>query len=484
MASLRARLLAGLLVVTALGLLLLGAVTYAQQRSFLLSRVDEQATSAVASLSHQLDAQGLGPRRDAHAGGGPGGSEPDHGGGRGGGPRPDVNLPPGTYGQRRDATGKVLGHTTFLYGSTSTYLPKIPAKLPLGEAITVDSKQSGGPKYRVVAQRDADTGGITVAAVPMGDVGQTLSSLLRVEALVIGGVLLVLGAVAFYLVRLGLRPLDRMATVAGAIAAGDLSHRVSPTSSRTEVGRLGLALNGMLGRLEGAFAEREASEHRLRRFLADASHELRTPLTSIRGYAEVFHMGAADDPAALETAMKRIEDEAGRMGVLVEDLLALARLDELRDPVRESVDLRDLAIDAVEDARASAPDRQIELESDGHVVAIGDPQQLRQVLANLMRNAIVHTPHGTPIEVSVAVDAADVTFEVRDHGPGLPEGDARQLFQRFWRAQAGRTRGKGGAGLGLAIVGEIVDAHGGRVDAGTAPGGGARFVVHLPRALA
>jgi two-component system OmpR family sensor kinase len=237
----------------------------------------------------------------------------------------------------------------------------------------------------------------------------------------------------------------------------------------------------MLERLEGAFREREASESRLRRFLADASHELRTPLTSIRGYAEVFRMGAAADPVAVETAMKRIEEEAKRMGILVEDLLALARLDELREPVREPVDVRELVLDAVDDARATAPDRRITLYSADAAIADADAHQLRQVLGNLMRNALVHTPAGTPIEVRMDGDARQLSVEVRDHGPGLPEGDTRRLFQRFWRAEAGRRRGRGGAGLGLAIVGEIVDAHGGSVEAVAADGGGARFTVRLPR---
>jgi two-component system OmpR family sensor kinase len=296
-------------------------------------------------------------------------------------------------------------------------------------------------------------------------------------------VLVALAAAALFVVRLGLRPLDRMASTAGEIAAGRLSTRVTPATPRTEVGRLGLALNGMLARLERAFAERQASETRLRRFLADASHELRTPLSSIRGYAEVFHMGAAREPAAVETSMKRIEEEAERMGVLVEDLLALARLDELREPIREPVDMGVLAADAVEDARVTAPDRAIELHANGAAIVSGDAHQLHQVVANLMRNALVHTPAGSPIEVSVASGGDDVRLEVRDHGPGLPPGDPKRLFGRFWRAEAGRTRGKAGAGLGLAIVAEIVDTHGGSVEAGTADDGGARFVIRLPGGL-
>jgi two-component system OmpR family sensor kinase len=478
MASLRARLLACLLALAAAGLLIAGAVTYAEQRSFLLQRVDQQAKVALLPLSHELTARGFrAPPRGPHD---------DHGAGDGGfGGPPDarnVNLPPGTYGQLRSAAGKVIGSTTFSYGEAASSAPQIPAKLTIGKPITVNSK-NGSVRYRVIAGRDADDSGITVAAVPMHDVNETLHRLLRDEAVVIGGVLLALAAAALFVVRLGLRPLDRMATTAGEIAAGRLSRRITPATSRTEVGRLGLALNGMLARLEHAFAEREASEDRLRSFLADASHELRTPLASIRGYAEVFRMGAAADPAAVETSMKRIEEEAKRMGVLVEDLLVLARLDELREPIREPVDMSELAADAVEDARVTAPERPITFGAAGAAVVSGDPHQLRQVLGNLLRNALVHTPAGSSIEVAVAPDGDDVRVEVRDHGPGLPAGDPKLLFERFWRAQAGRARGKGGAGLGLAIVAEIVDTHGGSVEAGDAGDGGARFVVRLPRAL-
>jgi two-component system OmpR family sensor kinase len=289
-----------------------------------------------------------------------------------------------------------------------------------------------------------------------------------------------LGIVSWVVVRVGLLPLDRMGHTAGAIAAGDLSHRVEDTDPRSEVGRLGIALNAMLDRLEEAFGEREASEDRLRRFIADASHELRTPLASIRGYAELFRMGAAREPADVEKAMRRIEDEAARMGVLVEDLLMLARLDEVADAPYAEVDLAAVVRDGVDDGRATAPNRRITMSIDESARVVGDGDQLRQVLGNLLRNAFVHTPDGTPIEVTLDREGNDVRLEVRDHGPGLPTSDHEALFERFWRSEGGRERGKGGAGLGLAIVAAIVDAHGGRVRAGNVPGGGASFVVTLP----
>jgi len=298
---------------------------------------------------------------------------------------------------------------------------------------------------------------------------------------VIGIVLLLLGVAGWVVVRVGLLPLDRMGHTAGRIAGGDLSHRVEATDERTEVGRVGVALNRMLDRLEQAFSERRASEDRLRQFIADASHELRTPLTSIRGYAELFRLGAAREPKDVEKAMRRIEDEAARMGVLVDDLLTLARLDQVADAPHAEVDLGALAADAVDDARATAPAREISLDAEPATV-LGDAHQLRQVLANLVRNALVHTPAGSPIDVTVGREDGDVRLEVRDHGPGLPTADAGAIFERFWRAEGGRERGKSGAGLGLAIVSAIVGAHGGRVTAANAEGGGAAFTVVLPAA--
>jgi two-component system OmpR family sensor kinase len=467
MASLRARLIAVLLVVAAVGLIVLAGVTYAELRSFQYERVDAQLADARPAMEHRLT-------------GGEFGGPPGDGDRR---PPGEVNLPPGTYGELRDTGGEVTaGPEVITYGQTLPDPPDLPAHPPVGKPITVDAEGGGEPRYRVEATPARMGAGTLVVAVPLSEADATLDELLRVEALVIGGVLLVLGVAAAWLVRLGLRPLDRMATTAGIIAGGDLTRRVSPATPRTEVGRLGIALNAMLDRLEDAFAKRQESEDRLRRFLADASHELRTPLAAIRGYAELYRMGAAREPAGVEQAMRRIEDEAARMGVLVEDLLALARLDEEREPVRRRVDVAELARDAVDDARATTPDRRFELRTEPGAEVLADPHQLRQVLANLLRNAIVHTPAGTPVEVTVARAGDDVRVDVRDHGPGLPTADADALFDRFWRAEGGRERGKAGAGLGLAIVAGIVEAHHGRVHAEDAPGGGARFTVLLPAA--
>jgi two-component system OmpR family sensor kinase len=465
--SLRARLVTGLVALAAVGLLALALVTYLEQRSFLRQRVDQQLAAAQGVVDHSLDQQGAIVS--------------------GGRPEPQsrsasrVNLPPGTFGQRRDPSGKVVGNNIVLsYGEKALPPPKLPARIPVGKAITVGAVGSSGLHYRVLAQSAGDQPGSNIVAIPLREVDDTLHSLLAVEGLVIAGVLAALTALALWLVRLGLRPLDQMGDTAGGIAAGDLSRRVTPATDRTEVGRLGLALNAMLGQIEKAFAERQASQDRLRRFVADASHELRTPLASIRGYAELFRIGAARSQADTEKSMARIEDEATRMGVIVEDLLTLARLDQLPQTARRPVNLTELVAQGAADARAAAPDREIGVTSDTEVKVLGDASGLRQVIANLIGNALVHTPRGTPIELRLTTEDGEATLDVRDHGAGLPTDDPSVLFERFWRAEPGRGRGPGGAGLGLSIVAGIVEAHGGKVSASSASGGGASFTVRLP----
>jgi two-component system OmpR family sensor kinase len=237
----------------------------------------------------------------------------------------------------------------------------------------------------------------------------------------------------------------------------------------------------MLEKIEAAFAERRASEERLRRFVADASHELRTPLTSIRGYAELFRRGADARPEDLAKSMRRIEEESTRMSELVEELLLLARLDQGRPLERASVDLTRVALDAVEDARAVQPGRRIQIEEPGPVMIDGDEARLRQVAANLLSNALIHTPERTGIRVRVSKDGVSALFEVADDGPGLTAEQAEKVFDRFFRVDPARSRETGSAGLGLSIVAAIVHAHGGDVKLETAPGRGATFVVRLPR---
>ena len=271
---------------------------------------------------------------------------------------------------------------------------------------------------------------------------------------------------------------------AGNIAAGDMSQRMQVENPRTEIGRLGTAMNEMLDDLQEAFARRDRSEEQLRRFLADASHELRTPLTSIRGYAELFGRGASGRPADLENVMRRITQQSERMSDIVEDLLLLARFNGLRPLELEPVDLGGIAADVVEDARQRQPDRTIDFEQDDQVVVTGDSHRLYQVVSNLVTNALTHTPPEAPITVHVRTDDDAALLEVRDGGPGIGDEDRQHVFEPFYRAAAGRDRKDGGSGLGLAIVKAIVEAHDGSVAVGCVEPHGSTFSVRIPSTLA
>jgi two-component system OmpR family sensor kinase len=294
-------------------------------------------------------------------------------------------------------------------------------------------------------------------------------------------VLAVLIALAILAVRIGLQPLETVERTAEEIAAGDLSRRVPPGPAGTEIGRLSNTLNAMLGQIESAFAAREQSEAALRRFIADASHELRTPLTTIRGYAELARKGALADDDARNRATGRIEAEAVRMGGLVDDLLLLAYLDQERPLSSSRVDLRKLTADAVADARVRAPERPIEFTGPPDALFVEvDADRIRQVLANLLTNALTHTPNGTPVHVSLHREGDRVRLEVADDGPGLRPAEVERLFERFYRVDPSRSRSRGGSGLGLAIVQAIVHASRGAVSCTSAVGVGTSFVVTLP----
>ena len=381
-----------------------------------------------------------------------------------------------------DASG-TLHDRVFSYGGPEPSKPHLPEELGT-EPFTTGAVAAGGPRYRVQATQVSN--GVLVVGIPLTEVTQTLRRLVVVALLVTGAVVAAMALISWATVRRGLRPLEEIGDTAGAIAGGDLSRRVDETDPRTEVGRLGISLNGMLGRIEEAMDERRASEEALRRFLADASHELRTPLTSIRGYAELFRRGAEKDPADTAVAMRRIEQESERMGLLVDDLLFLARSGRGRPIAHDPVDLARVAADAVHDAQAIDPSRSIILESPEHLVVAGDDRRLRQVFANLLSNALTHTPDGTPVAVAVREESDGMAaVEVADRGPGLSPEDAANVFDPFYRADPSRGRagdgGGEGTGLGLAIVAAIAEAHGGEVDLTTTPGDGAAFVVRIPR---
>lgn len=292
---------------------------------------------------------------------------------------------------------------------------------------------------------------------------------------------LAIGALSAFAIRSGLRPLENIADTAAEIGSGDLTRRIATADPDTELGRLGTALNTMLERLESAFRDKESSEARLRRFVADASHELRTPIATIRGYAELFRRGAAERPNHLAEVISRVESEALRMGTLVDELLLLARLDQGRPLERETVELTALATDAVNDARATQPARLIELEHTGPLTVTGDPGRLRQVLANVLSNVLAHTPVDASATVRLHADGEHAVIEVVDTGPGLAEHERARVFERFYRSERARGGDTGGSGLGLPIVESVAIAHGGTVTLTSEKGHGTTVRIALPR---
>ena len=481
--SLRLRLALVVVGLVAVGLLVSDSVMYASLRSFLLVRVDQQLHEAVGPVSRSLLGsadQGATSPSGLPTTGQVSPFQPPPG-------APPALLPPGTYGEVRALDGTVVNRVQFTYSDTSVATPALPSRLPAATApgahataFTVGASAGSSTQYRVLAVPARGASGTVIVAVPLTEVSRTLDRLLWIEFPATVGVLLGLAVLSWWIVRRGLRPLDRMGVTAAAIADGDLSRRVEVTDPRTEVGRLGLSLNAMLAQIERAFAERLASEERLRRFLADASHELRTPLTSIRGYAELFRRGAGQRPEDLASSMRRIEQESARMGVLVEDMLMLARLDQPRPLTVAPLDLAGIAADAVHDARAADPARPVSLRSSGPVMVMGDGDRLRQVASNLLTNALVHTPAGSPVEVSVAADDGMAVLTVADRGGGLSAEEVERVFEPFYRSDPGRGREAGGTGLGLSIVAAIVATHGGSVNVAQRPDGGSLFRVRLP----
>ena len=369
-------------------------------------------------------------------------------------------------------------------GSTSVALhgPSVP-KLPTLDRAAVDARRGQGfevPGWRVLAVPARSGDGSVVVAGALSQVDATMTRVRLLCLGVGGGLLVLLAGVGWFWVRAGLRPLRDIEETAAAIAGGDLSRRVPYAAAPgTEVGRLTTSLNGMLTQIESAVAARARSEERLRRFVADASHELRTPLAGINGFAQLYRMGGAEVGAAMD----RIERESSRLTDLVDDLLLLAQLDERGLELNlQPMDLRTLAVDALHDLRALDPTRPVILTGLGAIVEPspapmrGDEARLRQVVSNLVGNAIAHTPAGTPTRVGVGSRDGRAVLELSDDGPGLPPDQARQVFERFYRADTSRARDHGGgAGLGLAIVWSLVTAHDGTVEVDTSPGAGATF---------
>jgi two-component system OmpR family sensor kinase len=475
----RRRLIAIMIVLVALGLVAVDVVTYSSLHSYLYGRTDDQLNVAQDQVDSAL----------VHA--------QSHG----------VHLSAATVGRivspevyveilnkaRKPVLTRPSGSK--LYQDPP---PMVPAKLPVhppftrrqlahgsygpdAASVNVASAGSRSPsqpdaEYRL--QASALPGGTLVVATRLDSVNATLSSLLRVELAVSAGVVVALLIMLTLLITRGLRPLEDMTEEAGAIAAGDLTRRVQPADDKSEIGRLGSALNGMLAQIELAFDKQRSSEDRLRRFLGDASHELRTPLTSIRGYAELLRKDALEDDDARERALARIESEATRMGALVEDLLVLARMGESPHPTTKPVNLVAIVTDAVEDARTLDPSRTITLSASDGAIVEADDQRVEQLIHNLLQNALVHTPAGTPVDVRVERSANQIVLRVRDEGPGLDAEQVSHVFDRFYRGTASGR--ESGSGLGLFIVATVAKSLGGNVSVDTAPGKGASFTVVLP----
>ncbi len=463
---LRVRLVAVMLVLLLLALTLTGSATAVLMRRDLIAKVDADLRRAAPVLAEQALQQLR--------------------------PQSRVRLPSGyaVVFLPTDGSDPVI-----VARPTGEELQPAVPPLPLddrrvrnGRPFTIGSTD-GDVQWRAVAGHLTDDSATFAVAVPLNSVDQTVRRLLLVELLIGLTVLTACAGLGWYAVHRAFRPLRQIEDTAATIADGDLTRRIPTRSAKDEVTSLSRSLNTMLAQIEQSFAMREASEERMRQFVADASHELRTPLATVRGYAELYRQGAVREPAEVASAMSRIEGEAARMSGLVEDLLMLARLDGERPMEFTPVDLTVLAADAAQDARALAPSRQITLqglgEQLGPTLVPGDELKLRQVLTNLVGNALSHTPAGTPVEIALGPRPAEgvAVLEVRDHGPGIDPAKARRVFERFYRADPSRTRATGGGnGLGLAIAAAIVNAHKGKIGVAQTPGGGATFVVELPTA--
>jgi two-component system OmpR family sensor kinase len=523
--SLRTRLLIALTAVALVALVIADVVTYAQLHSFLFEQVDQSLAGADSPIGSAL----FHPGGPAHAGGfGVGFGGPPQSGFESpltpfastvgcGLPTPALQqLAPGTFIQIR-AGNTVL--TTCTTPSGGVPEPKLPAHFPGFSStagahgspsayLTVAARKPGGPQFRVLVANlvgaqcapgqppihstctdpgPQATGFVVIVAQPLSAIADTLGRLLDVELAVTGAALVAALLLGWWLVQIGLRPLRAVERTAAAIADGELDQRVPGAGANTEVGRVARALNVMLGRIETAFGERDAteadlreSEGRMRQFVANASHELRTPLAAISAYAELFERGASSRADDLERVMTGIASEAGRMGHLVEDLLLLAHLDEGRPLARRPVELVALAGEAAQTARTVAPGWPVSLTAREPVEVTGDAARLLQVLDNLLSNVRAHTPAGTTTELGIARDADSALITCADNGPGLGTESGDRVFERFFRVDPSRSRQRGGAGLGLSIVDSIVRAHGGAVTAEARAGGGVTFSVRLP----
>lgn len=477
--SLRNRLLLATVFVAAIGIGASDFAANAALRGFLIRQVDAQLTSVAGGTLSRLVRAGIDPNTDESVNA-TSSNTPQYN------PvTPLRGVPTATSVTLLDPAGIVLGQLggeISTGGSQATFsgmtLSQIAAKK--GKHFTV---HTGNPPSdtRAVAFVLPSNLGSVVIAVSLSSVEKTLHELGWLFLLISIAVLILIGLISRWLITLSLKPLLEVEVIAAAIADGDLSARLPELQPSTEVGRLTKSLNTMLGRIEESFEQKNASESKLRRFVADASHELRTPLTAIRGFAELHRQGAVSGEVKTKELLGRIEKESIRMGSLVEDLLLLARMDEARPLALEPVDLSHLIDECVASAQAAGPEHPITVQTVEDLYVLGDNKRIHQALANLLANARTHTPNGVQIKVIAASEEKEITVSVKDNGPGLNDGDQTRIFERFFRVDPSRARHAGeGSGLGLSIVDAVMKAHGGSVTVDSKPGEGALFTLHFP----
>ena len=511
--SLRLRLLVAVGLIAIVALVVADFATYSALRNSLYGQVDQELAARHFRLAVSASGPDCPSPQSSFGSAGPvdnnsgnSGQVPSGPGGPGGGEGGNGGPPDGSGGFSNvfgiaylavaNTNGSVVdGVQCPAYVGSHAYRPELPSSFsfttqPDGSQaayFTAASRTPGGPSFRVLAQKDPGSGDVFVTAVPLTDQDSTLHTLFVTEVAVTAAALVLALIGGWWLVRLGLRPLEDVEATADSIAAGNLDQRVPGANQPTEVGRLARALNVMLERIQTAFDARLRSEARLkdneqhlRQFVADASHELRTPIAAVSAYAELFERYAADNPEDLPRVAAGIRLETARMDRLVNDLLTLARLDEGLPLERTPVELVSLVSEAVRTAATVGPEWPVHFSATRPVEISGDKDRLRQVVDNLLANVRAHTQPGTPATVQVEQVGDEAEIVVRDSGPGMPADAARRVFERFYRADKARTRPHGGSGLGLSIVAAIVAAHGGTVTADSGPGEGMTVTVHLP----
>jgi two-component system, OmpR family, sensor kinase len=467
--SLRNRLTIGVLVLSAIGFVGAGVGSQALLRDYLINQVDEQLLSVIAGTSERLDRAGI--ERD---------NDDDPATARA--VTPLNRVPTSISVTVLDPFGNLIGGIGGDFNSNQI-TDYVKGLLP-GKVAEYGSKpftiEAPGSDFRVATTVLPSSLGSVIVAQSLADFDKTTRQIGSVFLIIGSFVLLFIAFASRQVIKVGMRPLERIEETAEKIAAGDLSARLDNFEPDTEVGRLSTSLNIMLSRIEEAFDARMRSEDKLRRFVADASHELRTPLTAIRGFAELHRQGAVPDGEKTNELIARIEKESMRMGYLVEDLLMLARMDQSRELEINDVNLSELVQEAVASAQAAGPDHTITTSIDSGVATKGDGDKIYQVVTNLLANARTHTPAGTAINVSVTKDGADSLIIVADNGPGLSAQDQARIFERFYRVDASRQRNsKEGSGLGLSIVDAVMRAHGGEVTVASELGKGAAFTLRF-----